>query len=191
MWACQSNSVPAEVFVGSSASRPTLPPTFHEIEPFITHCNPLNLVGFPITTPNQYIATMPAKPLDASQISHILEIERTRFTEVKDDLLEPQKVQIDACLGLWLIPDKSSRQWGRKRARQFLEAIYNDKSLGKDVFLLCAIGIVVTRLGRINLVEAVSVIRKWWRSVDHPHGLTETAEEYVQERQDAFSKIKR
>jgi hypothetical protein len=60
-----------------------------------------------------------------------------------------------------------------------LEAVYNDKSLGGDVFLLCALGIGVTRLGRINLIETVSEIRKWWRKVDHPGGLTETAEDYV------------
>jgi hypothetical protein len=135
---------------------------------------------------------MPVKCLEASEISHLLEIERARFTDLKDDLLESQKNKVDSCLGLWLIPDKSSREYERRIARQFMEAIYNDKSLGKDVFLLCALGIVVTRLGRIkNRVEAVTLIRKWWRRVEHPNGLTEIAEEYVHEHQDAFSKIKR
>jgi hypothetical protein len=113
---------------------------------------------------------MPVKRLVASEVPHLLEIERSRFSDVKDDLLDPQKDQINLCLELWLTPDTSSRQWGRARARQLLEAIYNDKSLGGDVFLLCALGIGVTRLGRINLIETVSEIRKWWRKVNGHYG---------------------
>ena len=134
---------------------------------------------------------MPAKRLTASEVPQLLEIERRRFSDVNDDLLDLQKDQINSCLELWRTPDTSSRQWGRARARQLLEAIYNDKSLGKDVFLLCAVGIVMTRLGRINVVETVSELRKWWRTVDHPRGLAGTAEDCVRKHQDVFSKIKR
>jgi hypothetical protein len=57
------------------------------------------------------------------------------------------------------------------------------------VFLLCALGIGVTRLGRIHLIEAISAIRKWWK-VYHPRRVTETVKKYVKGRQDVVLRSK-
>jgi hypothetical protein len=129
--------------------------------------------------------------LETSEVIHLLDVQRKLFSEVKDDLLDPQTDQLDLCLQLWLNPDPSSRQWARAKARSFLGMVYNDEPLGAEVFLLCALGIGVTKLGTINVVEAVSEIRKWWRDVEHPGGLAKSAKDYVLEHRDIFSKIER
>lgn len=45
--------------------------------------------------------------------------------------------------------------------------------------LLYALGISVTKLGTVNSIEAIYVIRKWWRQAEYPVGLTATAKDHV------------
>ncbi|KAL1979103.1 hypothetical protein VTN96DRAFT_6845 [Rasamsonia emersonii] len=135
--------------------------------------------------------TRRVRKLAISAIPNLLDAQRKLFSEVKEDLVDSQKEQLDLCLQLWRTSDASSRQWARARARSFLVMVYNDKALGAEVFLLCGLGISVTRLGTIDPVEALSEVRKWWRRVEHPRGLAETAKDYVNEHKDVFSTFQR
>jgi hypothetical protein len=131
------------------------------------------------------------RKLSTFEIIPLLESQRKLFSETKDDLLDSQTEQLAQCLELWLVPDSESRQASRKKARTFLAYLFNDKALGADVFLLCGLGISVTKLGTVNSTEAVYEIRKWWRQVEHPLGLTETAKEYIREHHSVFSILER
>jgi hypothetical protein len=132
-----------------------------------------------------------SRKLCTPKIIPLLESQRKLFSETKDDLLDLQKGQLAQCLQLWLVSDSSSRHAARKKARSFLSCVYNDSSLGADVFLLCALGVSVTQLGTVNSIEAVYEIRKWWRQVEHPVGLTETSREYVLEHSSIFAILER
>lgn len=54
------------------------------------------------------------------------------------------------------------------------------------MFLLCALAISVTNLGTLNCVEGVYEMRRWWRQVEHPSGLSEAAREFAAEHHSTF-----
>ncbi|PWY91866.1 hypothetical protein BO94DRAFT_622654 [Aspergillus sclerotioniger CBS 115572] len=130
------------------------------------------------------------RKLALSVLPHLLDAQRKLFSDIDDDLVDRQKQQLRSCLQLWRSDDSSTRKWANTRARSLLAMVYEDKYLGAPVFILCALGISVTKLGTLNPVEAIAEIRKWWRNVEHPAGLIMCSKRYVQENWDVFSIFK-
>ncbi|RAL14195.1 uncharacterized protein BO97DRAFT_279685 [Aspergillus homomorphus CBS 101889] len=126
-----------------------------------------------------------------SMIVANLEAQRLLFIQEGYELLQTQKNKSDQFLNLWQIPDRQSQRWVRNRARALLEIIYNKKSLGIEVFLLCALGTSTSRLARVDPVNCESQIAKWWATVEHPSSLAPVAKAYESRRWSVFSAFAR
>jgi len=50
-------------------------------------------------------------------------------------------------------------------------------AFGSEVFLLCTLSATITQLATVTQTGLLSGVDKWWRSVNHPTGLTAVANE--------------
>jgi hypothetical protein len=78
---------------------------------------------------------------------------------------------------------KSNRST-RLRARTLLGEIF--ESLGAEVFLLCALGPTITKLGDYAPYIRLSTVETWWRSIPRVRGLVRVATELCEANAIAF-----
>jgi hypothetical protein len=71
-----------------------------------------------------------------------------------------------------------SRRSVRLRARSLLVDVFT--GLGPEVFLLCTLAASISNLATIPKKGLVPELRRWWKTVSHPKGLTEIANQACQ-----------
>ncbi|KAL5335632.1 hypothetical protein BJX70DRAFT_390554 [Aspergillus crustosus] len=116
-----------------------------------------------------------------------LEAKRQLFGPEPLDLIRTQDEKATQMLKLWQNADPQTRSWTRGRARTLLESVYNNKSLGVDIFFLCTFSTSITQLAKVDPSICVSHIQKWWLSVEHPAGLSATAKAFETRHWSFFS----
>ncbi|KAB8067213.1 hypothetical protein BDV29DRAFT_186580 [Aspergillus leporis] len=119
-----------------------------------------------------------------------LEVQRQLFGQQPAELIKAQEDKVTQFLTLWTAPDRESQRWVRRRARTLLESVYNETSMGIDVFLLCTQSASVTRLARIDPIICKSHIQKWWSKVEHPQGLSFAGKACESRHWSVFSKFR-
>jgi hypothetical protein len=117
----------------------------------------------------------------ASQAWFIEQLERDRAT-FEDNAYPLPKYQSDAfqlCCELLredatsLAKRSKQRRSVRLRARTLLVDVFT--GLGCEMFLLCTLATNISTLATIPIKDLVPTLRRWWKGVSHPNGLTETA----------------
>jgi len=110
-----------------------------------------------------------------------LDLERRKFDENAQVLVESQVDAFNKCRDLLkesaasLAKRPKQTRSRRLRARTNLANIFS--KIGPDVFLLCALGQSISKLGDKlpNDFDLVTQLQSWWASVSHPRGLTGAA----------------
>jgi hypothetical protein len=131
------------------------------------------------------------RKISPSTIVQKLEAQRQLYGSKLLELTPTQDEKAMQVLKLWTISDARTRSWARGRARTLLESIYNNEFLGVDVFLLCALSTSTTQLAIVDPGTCVSHIQKWWLTVEHPAGLSDTAKSFESRHWSVFSTFKR
>ena len=67
------------------------------------------------------------------------------------------------------------RRSSRSRAYTLLGDVF--LGAGPEVFLLCTLCTSISKLATVSLKGLIPELRRWWKTVPHPAGLTETARE--------------
>ena len=108
-----------------------------------------------------------------------LETERATFDDESHPLPKYQKDAFELCCKL-LQEDEASlaqrskqHRSSRLRARTLLIDVF--EGLGAEVFLLCTLATTITKLSTITHSDLFPKLRAWWKTAEHPHGLTECA----------------
>ena len=111
----------------------------------------------------------------------LLECERATFDDDPYPMPKHQKDAFELCCEL-LKEDETSmarqsrqRRSTRYRARTFLRDVYS--GVGPEVFLLCTLCTTIPKLATVPLKGPIPELRRWWKTVSHPKGLTGTAGE--------------
>lgn len=131
------------------------------------------------------------RKVSSSTIIQNLDAQRQLYGSRPLELTPTQNGKVMQVLNLWRTVDARTRVWARGRARTLLESVYNNEFLGVDVFLLCALSTSATQLAIVDPSTCVSHIQKWWLSVEHPAGLSDTAKSFESRHWSVFSTFKR
>ena len=67
------------------------------------------------------------------------------------------------------------RRSTRYRARTLLSDVFSGVRL--EMFLLCTLCIISSKLATVSLKILISELRRWWKTVSHSAGLTKTVRE--------------
>jgi len=100
------------------------------------------------------------------------------FEDETHPLLERQQAAFSACyallreaLSLNQIPKQSYSR--KKRAYTLLVDVL--LGVGPEVFLLCTLSSNISKLATVEQKNLITDLRKWWKSSEHPPGLTTIA----------------
>jgi len=111
----------------------------------------------------------------------LLECERAKFDHGAYPLPKHQKDAFDLCCDLLkeeetsLAKRSKQRRSTRSRAHTLLSDVF--LGVGPEVFLLCTLCTTISKLATIPLKSLIPELRRWWKTVSRPAGLTETAKE--------------
>ena len=111
----------------------------------------------------------------------LLDCERATFDDDAYPLPKHQKDSFELCCELLKEEETSmakrskQRRSTRYRARTLLSDVFS--GVGLEVFLLCTLCTTISKLATVSLKTLIPELRRWWKTVSHPAGLTETARE--------------
>ena len=111
----------------------------------------------------------------------LLDCERATFDDDAYPLPKHQKDAFELCCELLKEEETSmanrskQRRSIRYRARTLLSDVFS--GVGPEVFLLCTLCTTISKLATVSLKVLIPELRRWWKTVSHPTGLTETARE--------------
>lgn len=123
---------------------------------------------------------MASNKMSANTFVERLETERATFDDDTHPLPKYQKDAFELCCILLqedtasLAQRSKQHRSSRLRARTLLIDVFN--GLGAGVFLLCTLAATITKLSTITHSDLFPKFRAWWKTSEHPHGLTECAE---------------
>ncbi len=123
--------------------------------------------------------TMASNKMSATTFFERLEMERATFDDEAHPLPKYQKDAFESCCKLLqedaasLAQRSKQHRSSRLRARTLLIDVFN--GLGTEVFLLCTLATTITKLSTITHSDLFPKLRAWWKTAEHPHGLTECA----------------
>lgn len=109
-----------------------------------------------------------------------LEAERVTFDDDTHSLPKYQKDAFESCCqllqedGASLAQRSKQHRSSRLRARTLLIDVFD--GFGAEVFLLCTLATTITRLFTITHKDLFPMLRTWWKTAEHPHGLRECAD---------------
>lgn len=122
---------------------------------------------------------MTSSKMSATTFIEHLEAERATFDDDIHPLPKYQKDAFESCCqllqedGASLAQRSKQHRSSRLRARTLLIDVFD--GFGAEVFLLCTLATIITRLSTITHKDLFPMLRTWWKTAEHPQGLRECA----------------
>ncbi|KAI9780729.1 MAG: hypothetical protein M1816_002682 [Peltula sp. TS41687] len=112
----------------------------------------------------------------------LLESQRATFDDEAYPLPKYQSDAFQSCYELMREHPFSKRSKQRRSTMMQTHTLLTDVflSVGPEVFLLCTLSTSISKLATITLKGLVPELRRWWKTVSHPQGLSKTANELCQ-----------
>lgn len=149
-----------------------------------------------VLLPQSFYPQYHSFPLSLSTMSstrwfvELLECERATFDDDAYPLPKHQKDAFEVCCELLKEEETSmakrskQRRSTRHRAHTLLCDVFS--GVGPEVFLLCTLCTTISKLATVSLKSLIPELRRWWKTVSHPAGLTETARELCEANSISF-----